>query len=432
MNRKFNELLIFIILVMLLAAVCSPTIAGVKDCEDPKWESHPACTGTDPDPDPEPDPVIDGSACADSESFFPAFAYMVSTHLDNDPYAEYTEIFLSNAEGNCAIQIYGTSDDYRAIQLSYRFFSNNTGRIVFTESKFIDDLWAAAPNQIRMLDFSINEGAIVEELPLSSTVLAKAPDVDGIRDGSIYMPDLSPMGNRVVFVGLNGDGDIYFIDEIEIACASEMQCRQRVFETQSDVAGEAVYLANPHYSLEKDRIYFELGHPLKKVVFIEKEGGIWPALDYDSEDPSLSSDPTLILDGEGDVLKVRSVGLWDYNGSGAREVIAMPRRITSDLDSIEILDVEACLETDPPGSDSCVVLGVGSESGITIEGDTLLPVSFTSFNENPPALLLRKYVGRPNESSSILEANLNDYNEQILINAVKDRKKFIGSVDSAD
>ena len=47
-----------------------------------------------------------------------------------------------------------------------------------------------------------------------------------------------------------------------------------------------------------------------------------------------------------------------------------------------------------------------------------------------------KVIIRANELGidplDLAEKHLNDYNEQILINAVKDRKKFIGSVDSAD
>jgi len=418
MNTQFCKWLVSFATFFCLIIFTSTVIAG-KPVKPPK----------PPKPDPEPI-IIGGSACVDSGSFFPAFAYTVSTNLDNDPYQEYSEIFLSNAEGDCAIKIYMTDDDWWASHLSYRYFPDNTGSIVFTEAKLLDDLWAMAPPKIKILNFSIDEGAIVEELPLTSTLLVQAPEVDGIRDGTLGSPDLSPMGDRVVFRGSN-NVDNHFIDEIIIDCASNPQCRQRIFETQPDSNGDDVYLADPHYSLEKERVYFELGHPNKKVVFIEKEDGNWPALNYDS-DPSLSSDPTLILDGAGDVLHLKSVGLWDHDGDNfAQEVIAVTRRITSDFDSIEILDVEVCLKTDSASSGSCVVIGMGSDSG-TIEGNTLLPASFTSFNENPPALLLRKYIGRKNEAGSIREFNLNNLSERIVVNAVKDRKKGIFSVDSAD
>lgn len=421
---KFNWCLACLFLIVFLMAMGSSPVMAKVDCD--KRPEHPTCPddpNPDPPPPPDPDPEDPGSLCADSESDFPAFAYTVSTQLDNDPWLEYTEIFLSNAEGNCAIKIYGTDEDYWSLHLSYRYFpDDNTGRIVFTERKYIDDLFAHAPTQIRMLNFSIDEGAIVEDLPLSSTLLVQAPDVDGIADGSLSFLDLSPMGDRVVFVGSNND-DKPFIDEIKIDCASNPECRQRIFETKG------VPLKSSLYSLDKERVYFTVDYPNRNVVFIEKESGNWPALKYDNpEYPRLSSVPTLILEGEGDYQHIKSIGLWDHDGSGiAQEVIAMPRHITSDLYSIEILDVEACLEADP----QCVVPGVASASANVMDA-TLLPVSFTSYDVYPPALLLVKYVGRRNETGSILEVNLNDFDEQILINAIKDRKKIIHSMDSAD
>ena len=123
MKPLFNGRVTYLLLVMLFAAVGSSSIiAGVKDCDDPKWANHPYCTDTDPEP------VDLGSLCADSGSFFPAFAYVFTG-----------EVFLSNSEGDCSISIQ-KSDDV-GYGISYRFFGNletgdGYGKIVWSRRHF--------------------------------------------------------------------------------------------------------------------------------------------------------------------------------------------------------------------------------------------------------------------------------------------------------
>jgi len=312
-------------------------------------------------PKPPPDPVIDGAACADSVSFFPAFVYTV----DN-------ELFLSNADGDCAIPIYKTdwSIGGAPSNLSYRWYGDvysGNGIITWSEQRLdrYRYTYQWLNSKIMLLHFTVNERIIDQTLPITPSILLEAPDT--IPVGNVFDPDLSPSGDRVLIAGFENYED-YFIDEILIDCAPPEQCRNRIFGGWVNEYGDYYNTNGPHYSPDEKRIYFELvNYPNRRLVFIEKdENGEW------------SADPTLILDHDDGGLGYGSVGYWDHDNDGyAEEVFAHPRDFLG-YRSIEILDVEACVA----GASDCVVGKNGED--IIIEG---YGPSFTSFSDGPPDLL---------------------------------------------
>lgn len=352
---------------------------------------------------PDPDPGIDGAACVDSLSYFPAFVYSVSGN----------EIFLSNAAGDCSISIYKTDRTIggNPSHLSYRLFGDSspfTGVIAWSEQYRDDDrVWY--PSKIQLLSFTVQDGEIVEPLPIEPILLLEAQYAPPV--GNVYAADLSPEGDRVVFAGYENNSDNYFIDETIIDCAP--LCRSRIYETQPDAYGDNVSIHQPLYSLDKQRIYFELDYPDRRLVFIEKDESGW-------------SDPVLILAHEDGDLDVGAIGYWDHDGdSFAQEVIAHPRRLL-DYDTIEILDIEACLATEPHGGDDCVVIGSRSDEGIVIEG---FAPSFTSFTGEPPDLL---YLVETKRGPAVHEFDLSGLSERTAINAIKDKNLWVWGVDAAD
>ena len=362
-------------------------------------------------PTPPPDPIDDGAACVDSGSDFPAFIYVEIR--DDD------EIYLSNAAGDCSISVYKAEWNISGVptHLSYRYygdFSSGHGTIVWSEQQRDDD-YVPLPSKIQMLNFTISGGAVVESLPIVPTLL--------IQQGTLYAPDLSPEGERVLFTGNENDGLNYFIDEMIIDCAPD--CRTRIFETRPDLNGDHISIHQPLYGLDGQRIYFEYGYPDRKLAFIAKdEDGYWPALDYGSSTSgTTTSDPVLILAHEEGSLGVGGIGYWDYDNDGfAEEVIAHPRYFT-DYHAIEILDVEACVANEA----ACTVSRYGED--IVIEGRS---PSFTTFTDNPPALL---YTYQTSKTSGVAlrELNLQDFTGRTLIEAITGRRSpFLGGVDSAD
>ena len=417
MNLQFCKRLVLFVVIFCLAVASSNVIAGKPD--------------KPPKPRPNPD-LVDGSACVDSGSFFPAFVYSIESEKGS-------EIILSNAAGDCTIPVYKTSAGIGGTPsyLSYRLFEDK-GRIVFTEAQPITSRpFRDTPPKIQLLEFQFDGAEIVSELPLSPTLLIEGPDIDGMRQGNFRASDLSPSGEHVLFAGYTVDSETgtktnYFIYEIEIECSPVTNCTNRVFETQL-MDGYLPVVQSPRYSLTRDRIYFEYGSSVRKLAFIEKDlNGEWPSLDYvTSSDPQLSSDPTLILE-HGDGRYQFALGYWDHDGDTLiNEVIAHPRRFPElDAYTIEILDVEHCLSTEQPGADECVVIGDRSDDALVIYGSG--PSFITIPDDNPKLLFMDKVNG--SFGPAIFEFELDTAAESILIDALESRKheQVIQGVDSAN
>jgi hypothetical protein len=358
-----------LLLLFVMSLFTSPAMAKVVCYEG---RVHPQCPDTDPPPEPEPDPDPDPvNSCANSGSDFPAFVYQVKDQL-----------LLSNAAGDCRIAIYKT-DFVIPWGKSFRYFPEDTdptsgyGRLAWYER---DDL--PLPNQLYTVEFHIDNGAVVETLPLTPTPLT-------MPESDIGEPAFSADASQVYATGSDTEGK-RFIDVFDL----ERGTRDRVFETKPD---ENTYVAihGMEPGLEDRRLYFRLW-PLfapvgsvdytNSLVYIERdENGNWPGIFYDASDPRLSSEPTVIIVDEYSHESTLSIGFWDYDDDGElNTVLSQSSVISPGLSEVEILDIENCVN----GYGPCFILGSRSMSGQAYEGGR---PSLTSFSENPPSLLARRY-----------------------------------------
>ena len=378
MKSIFNGRVVNLFMVMFFVIVgTSMTFAGVKDCDDPKWADHPLCTGTDPEPDP--DPENPGSLCADSGSFFPAFAYVFTG-----------EIFLSNSEGDCTISIHKAEKTISGVpsNISYRFYGgpaegDGHGKIAFAQR---DGLVNYTLTEILLLEFDIEAGAITTPLPLSPRLIMLEPE----GFGNVYAPDLHPDDNKVIVTAYEPGEVRGYIWEFDIPdpgsgyVDSEEDVRELAYLDVNEHQVEHATFHNIRYGMsdQHERVYFGYGiYPQWKLSYIEKEeSGNW-------------SLPAVIAERFGGYLGPGSIMEWDYDGSGPREVMAFTNKVDGG-DQIEILDVDACVDNTRP----CVVIE-------GIEGWD--EASFTTFTEGPlPALLYLHKEDARNIGFSIRECDL--------------------------
>jgi hypothetical protein len=356
-------------LVLLLAALAASPVMAKVDCEN--RPDHPLCADDPVDPPPEPDPDPDPSAsCANSGSNFPAFVYEVQDQL-----------FLSDATGDCTIAIYKT-ERQTPWGKSFRYFpddgdlTSGHGHLAWLERDETNQ-----PMQLYTAEFHVDNGSIVETLPLTPTPLMA-------EESYITNPALSANASQIYFAGRVGTPEQHFIDVIDL----DTEERSRVFETTADeYTPVVIYGLEP--GLDDKRMYFSLW-PLyapdgsidwtQSLVYIERDGdGNWPEIAYDASDTRLGSEPTEIMvddDRHGDAL---SVGFWDHDGDGELNTV-LSWSTNVDFWEVEILDIENCVNGDEP----CIVLGTRSASGLAYEGDR---PSLTSFSEYPPSLLHIRY-----------------------------------------
>ena len=357
-------------------------------------------------PPPDPEPTDPGSLCADSGSFFPAFAYVFTG-----------EIFLSNSAGDCSISIYKTDTNLMGVptNISYRFFTgpeedNDHGKIVWTER----DPGDTSIMKIQLMEFQVEAGAITTALPLSPRVILLEPD----NVSSIGAADLSPDGNKVIVTAHETDqvrGYIWEFDIPESGVAEIGDIRELARLDVNEDPVENATFHNIRYGLsdQSERVYFSYGYPDRRISYIEKGTDGW-------------SEPVLIAERPNGDLGPGAVGLWDF-GSGLKEVLTFSTTISGN-GPIEILDVEACVE----GVGDCVVLDY-------IDG--WVGTSFTTFTEGQLPALLYLYVAEArtrHKVFSIRECGLDaalespDACNRTVIDGIKDAKRTIYGVDSAD
>ena len=391
-------------LVLLLAALAASPVSAADVCD--KKPELPKCS--DPsDPPSDPDPVDPGASCANSGSDFPAFVYQVKDQL-----------LLSNAAGDCRIAIYET-DSVIPWGKSFRYFPEDTdptsgyGRLAWYER---DDL--PLPNQLYTVEFHIDNGAVVETLPLTPTPLTE-PESD------IGDPAFSADASQVYATGSDTEGK-RFIDVFDLETGE----RDRVFETTPD---ENTYVAihGMEPGLEDQRLYFRLW-PLfapdgsvgftNSLVYIERdEDDNWPGISYDASDPRLSSEPTVIIVDKYSHDSALSIGFWDHDDyDGLNTVLSQSSVISPGLSEVEILDIENCVN----GYGPRFILGSRSMSGQAYEGGR---PSLTSFSENPPSLLARRY----DAGYDLIQLDLDNCFLQTLIEA-KNKTFPVVDLDSAD
>jgi hypothetical protein len=387
-------------LMIILVAIGSGPVVAADVCD--KKPELPKCS--DPsDPPPDPDPVDPGALCANSGSYFPAFVYEVEDQL-----------FLSDAAGGCAIAIYEAA---RQIPWgkSFRYFpedddpTSGYGRLAWVER---DDL--SAPTQLYTAEFHVDNGAIVETLPLTPTPLT-APE------SHIANPALSANASQVYATGCEDTTEKCFIDVFDL----ETGVRSPVFETTPDEVS-SVLISGMEPGLADQRLYFRVWAQhapdgsfdyTQSLVYIERgDDGNWPGIAYDASDARLSSEPTVIMVDDYRHGGALSVGFWDHNGDGELNAVLSQSSYIVDFWEVEILDVENCVDGDGP----CFVLGSRSASGHAYEGDR---PSLTSFSENPPSLLAIRY--------DAVQLDLDTGILQTLITA-KNKHFWVVDLDSAD
>ena len=363
-----------------------------------------------PSKPPDPDPVDIGSLCADSNSFFPAFAYVFTG-----------ELFLSNSDGDCSISIYQENEVISGIpsSISYRFFGDTEdrdgyGKIVWSERHIDFKLGGFTRSKVLLLEFQVEAGAITTSFPLTPRLILQEPE----NFGNVFAPDLSPAGDEIIVSAYEtGEGQGY-IWEFDIpengTVATEEDVRVLTTLTANETQGlEYATFHSPLYGLidQPQRVYFGYDYPDRKISYIEKGAGdVWSA-------------PTLIAERWDGDLGPGSVGLWDF-GSGLREVLAFSN-IVNGIDMIEVLDVDACVQ----GSENCVVEGIeGWESA-----------SFTTFTEGQlPALLYLFDVDARNVGYSIRECDLTSTLNssttcfRTVIDGIRNPKRTLYGVNSAD
>ncbi len=403
---KFNGCLACLFLIVFLGALGSSPVMAKVDCD--KNPNHPTCPDDPDDPPSEPDPGDPGASCANSGSNFPAFVYQVKDQL-----------LLSNAAGDCRIAIYET-DFVIPWGKSFRYFpegddsASGYGRLAWVES------YDFQPSQVYTVEFHIDNGAVVEPLPLTPTPLT-------MPESDIGKPAFSADASQVYVTGCDDTTEECFIDVFDLV----REERSRVFETTPD---ENTYVAihGMEPGLEDQRLYFRLW-PIfapdgsvdftNSLVYIERdEDGNWPEIAYDYEDDNrLSSEPTVIMMDDNSHSSTLSIGFWDYDGDGElNTVLSQSSVISPGFSEVEILDIENCVD----GYDPCFVLGSRSDEGLAYEGDR---PSLTSFSENPPSLLARRY----DAGYDLIQLDLNTGILQTLIEA-KNKTFSVVDLDSAD
>lgn len=403
----FNGRLVQILLMMLIV-IMGFNPANAADICDKKPEL-PKCSGIDPEPDP--DPGNPGAACADSESFFPAFAYVFTG-----------EILLSNSAGDCSFPIYNADGTMMGVptSFSYRLYDTeiedvDEGKIVWTQRDPADD----TVMNVLLAEFVIEAGVITTPIPIVPRVIFQEP----VGYGSIMQPDLHPDGNKVIVSAFQVGEEEGWIWEFNIPDADSGPAQNFEILAHRNVSDDAEQrfgdFMQPLYgmSLMPERVYFGLftgsSYPYKTdLLYIEKD-----------TETSSWSEPVLIRQGLDGDLGPGSMAEWEYDQElGVREVMAYTNTIDG-TDFIEILDVEECVNN----TDRCVVVdGIEGWDG----------PQFTTFTEGPlPALLYLYDVDVHNVGYSIRECELTslpDCPYRTVIDGIKNPKRTLFGVDSAD
>jgi len=359
-----------------------------------------------PPPEPPPDP---GAACAESESFFPAFVYGFGD-----------EIRLSNAAGDCSILVHRLIDaEIRGIDASsikYRLFDQGGdswfGKVIWSEQEDYDSETGWPPTEVRLLEFEVEDQAITTPLPLEPRVLLVEPE--GWEN--FETPDLSPDGERFVVQARfsKDEGAAAYIFEYEIPESGPVNPKDHelvVALNANELELDSVYASRPTYGVVSngDRVYFGYGHSPRNLAYVEKNS---------PENWNSEAEPVLVVTREDGQGGPGDVGLW-FDG---REVVARLDEVDG-LESIEILDVDACVA----GEVGCVL----------VDGIEAVQVgSFTTFTEGPlPALLYLYDVDARLVGYEIRECDLMQSPEtcsRTVIPGIKDRTRTLQFVDAAD
>ena len=290
-------------------------------------------------PKDDPPPPIDGAACAQSASVFPAFAYTVQ--ISGRKGISGYELYLSNADGDCSVKIH--TNGYEGNDLEFSYSQNgNDGVLVWRQDnnenagrKDVD----AQYDRIKIIRFQISAKEVTSSLPLTSNTVA----ITTADHNSFRYIDLSEDGNKIaVSVGNNDAGGLTLnsIREIDISsCSSSCSLSAPLLSSNEHIT------VGLSYNADQSRIYYtgkyrnDSPDPLVGqyyVAFIENQGSSW------------SSPRFITLSGNGfhgspSYFRQPDVAIADL-GNGSTEVLVFHYSQYNDSGaySAQIIDVGSC------------------------------------------------------------------------------------------
>jgi len=301
-------------------------------------------------PPVEPPPPVEVS-CANYDSAFPFFAYQ-KLKTGRKGAVSGTEIYLSNADGDCSILVYSSGSIDNRSDLSYRQ-NGNDGVIVWKQHT---DETASRKDAnryqdiIKVVRFQTSNKEVTSSLPLSANTVAKSgDDTNGFR-----FIDLSHDGNTVLIsygdnTTTGGNGTINSIREMDISsCSSNCSLSAPLYShTESGIHGLG-------YSPSGNRIYFASkylnasAHALAGqtyVAFIEKQNGAWSVPRF------VTSESNGAYSGDVSYFFQPDVAIADL-GNGLTEVLAIEvYRAADQSHEVQVIDVGICSAA---GSGDCV------------------------------------------------------------------------------
>lgn len=301
------------------------------------------------------------TSCAEKTSEFPAFAYVETI---NSRKGSNSDIYLSNADGDCAILVHST--DTEANNLSYAL-NGNEAVIAWVEN--ID-------NSYRTRDPRYRQDTIkVLRVQTSNKAISSTGSVDSVLisgdESLIYSDmDMSEDGNFIVFsydyISVSGSMS-QDIREVEISsCPTDCSDSLLYSATSEEV------ITSVTYNSSANRIYFTgsmspnssgpyAGFNL--ISFIEDQGGIF------------SSAVVLAAENSGDygndfsargVLNSADAGSA-YLGSDLVEAVAYRfHNVSTGKDEVHIIDAGICSVTSPG---DCLANGKSSIEVMIEDGD---------------------------------------------------------------
>jgi hypothetical protein len=236
-----------------------------------------------------------------------------------------------------------------------------------------------------MLDFNIQNGAVVEELPLVSSLIYEHPTATSV---SINGLDLSEDGNRIIYSmeQASSGGWLNSLNEIDVSNCSAA-CGSSRFYSALDIGIHDV-------SITGNRVYSDLHEripDIHSVSFLENQNGTWSSPKYVVTDADLGSRGFTAVEA----------GAWDHDGNGsANPVLAISvEHFSGGLPTIDVLDVSVCSAS---GSLSCYAEGNAPTIRSNMDGYS------QSFSGSD--LLVGKNGAGPNADICLIDLDTVNYN----------------------
>lgn len=334
-------------------------------------------------PKDDPPPLTDGTACTQSTSAFPAFAYTVQ-QSGRKGISGY-DFYLSNANGDCSVKIH--TSGYTGNDLEFSYSQNgNDGVLVWRQDsnenagrKDVD----AQYDRIKIIRFQISAQEVTSPLPLSSSTVAAVT----AGHNSFRFIDLSEDGNKIaVSVGNNDAGGetLNSISEIDVSgCSSNCIVSDSLVTTTEHIT------IGLSYNADQSRIYYTGKYrnnsldPLVGqyyVAFIENQGSSWSSPRFITlssngfqGDPSYFRQPDVAIadlgNGPTEVLAFHFTQYNDSSGAPFAQVI--------DVGSCSAIGTGDCLSS----GDSSIVENISNSRNVSfndkINANSLLVTEFS-------------------------------------------------------